>query len=56
MAKQKMTISVDSDIKREFAGQTALNGSKMSEVLEGMMERYAKASKKLRDERKENEI
>jgi hypothetical protein len=49
--KQNMTLSIDPDIKRAFASEIAINGSKMSETIESYMEAYTKASKKLRDER-----
>lgn len=51
--KVNQTLSIDSDVKKDFKVECTLNGVDMSETVEQLMVDYTELSRSLRNERLE---
>lgn len=49
MAKVNQTISIETEVKREFKAACSLDGNDMSETIEEFMKNYVELSKSMRN-------
>lgn len=52
-SKVATTLTIDSEIKRDFKLECVLNEVEMSETVEGMMSDYVELSRQMRKQREE---